>query len=69
MVSISMVFYIRRKGSDRQNRIYLEYRTHLQQRVHRAQDWLTSHREVPGSERTAYGEQIVVTVSRQFGQQ
>jgi transcriptional regulator GlxA family with amidase domain len=42
MYAREMVFYIRRAGSDRQNGIYLEYRTRLHQGVHGVQDWLTS---------------------------
>ncbi|MFL6235690.1 MAG: GlxA family transcriptional regulator [Thermoanaerobaculia bacterium] len=40
-----MVVYIRRDGSQRQNSIYLDYRTHLHPGVHRMQDWLVAHPE------------------------
>ena len=39
-VARELVVYLRRDGGHGQSSIYLEYRTHLQPRVHRAQDWL-----------------------------
>ena len=42
-VARELVVYLRRDGSHGQSSIYLEYRTHLQPRVHRAQDWLIEH--------------------------
>jgi transcriptional regulator GlxA family with amidase domain len=38
-----MVVYVRRDGSQRQQSIYLEYRTHLHPGIHRVQDWLIAH--------------------------
>lgn len=46
-VAREMVLYIRRNGAEPQHSIYLEYRTHLHQGVHRAQDWLISHVSEP----------------------
>lgn len=40
-----MVVYVRRDGAHRQESVYLDYRGHLNQGVHRAQDYLTSHPE------------------------
>ncbi|MEO8715573.1 MAG: AraC family transcriptional regulator, partial [Acetobacteraceae bacterium] len=42
-VARELVVYLRRDGSHGQSSIYLEYRTHLQPRVHHAQDWLVEH--------------------------
>ncbi len=42
-VARELVVYLRRDGRHGQSSIYLEYRTHLQPRVHRAQDWLIEH--------------------------
>ena len=40
-VAREMVIYIRRDGSQQQQSVYLEYRTHLHPGIHRVQDWLT----------------------------
>ncbi len=40
-----MVVYIRRDGGQRQNSVYLDYRTHLHPGIHRVQDWLIAHPE------------------------
>ena len=42
-VARELVIYMRRDGSQSQVSVYLEYRTHLHQGVHRVQDWLASH--------------------------
>jgi len=42
-VAREMVVYIRRDGTEEQQSIYLDYRTHLHPGVHRVQDWLTRH--------------------------
>jgi transcriptional regulator GlxA family with amidase domain len=42
-VAREMVVYLRRDGTHRQTSVYLEYRTHLHQGVHRVQDWLLGH--------------------------
>jgi transcriptional regulator GlxA family with amidase domain len=38
-----LVVYLRRSGLDRQVSSYLEYRSHLDPRVHQIQDWLGEH--------------------------
>lgn len=38
-----LVVYMRRDGSQRQESIFLDYRTHLHPGVHRVQDWLVAH--------------------------
>jgi transcriptional regulator GlxA family with amidase domain len=40
-----MVVYIRRDGGQRQNSVYLDFRTHLHPGIHRVQDWLVAHPE------------------------
>jgi transcriptional regulator GlxA family with amidase domain len=40
-----MVVYLRRDGSHRQQSVYLDYRNHINQGVHRVQDWLSAHPE------------------------
>jgi transcriptional regulator GlxA family with amidase domain len=40
-----MVVYIRRDGGQRQQSVYLDYRTHLHIGIHRVQDWLVAHPE------------------------
>ena len=42
-VAREMVVYRRRNGDDAQESIFLSYRTHLNEGVHRVQDWLISH--------------------------
>ena len=44
-VAREIVVYLRRDGSQSQNSIYLEHRTHLHPGVHRVQDWLIAHPE------------------------
>lgn len=39
-VAREMVVYLRRDGSQQQESIYLDYRTHLHPGVHRVQDWI-----------------------------
>jgi transcriptional regulator GlxA family with amidase domain len=42
-VAREMVVYLRRDGSQRQQSVYLEFRTHLHRGVHQVQDWLIQH--------------------------
>ncbi|MFI5197018.1 MAG: GlxA family transcriptional regulator [Thermoanaerobaculia bacterium] len=44
-VAREMVVYIRRSGEQRQASIYLDYRTHVNNAVHRVQDFLVTHPE------------------------
>jgi transcriptional regulator GlxA family with amidase domain len=39
-VAREMVVYLRRDGTEQQESVYLDYRTHLQPGVHRVQDWI-----------------------------
>lgn len=42
-VAREMVIYIRRNGSTPQRSVYLNYRTHLNEKVHEVQDWLIAN--------------------------
>lgn len=42
-VAREMVVYLRRDGAQEQSSVYLDYRTHLDPGVHRAQDWIVQH--------------------------
>ncbi|MGH9869800.1 MAG: GlxA family transcriptional regulator [Candidatus Polarisedimenticolia bacterium] len=42
-VAREMVVYIRRNGDRDQTSIYLDYRSHLDEGIHRVQDWLAAH--------------------------
>jgi transcriptional regulator GlxA family with amidase domain len=42
-VAREMVVYLRRDGSQMQQSIYLDHRSHLHPGVHRVQDWLVTH--------------------------
>src|SRR6201999_2870126 len=42
-VAREMVVYIRRDGSESQESIYLQYRSHLNDDIHRIQDWMIRH--------------------------
>lgn len=44
-VAREMVVYIRRDGSQRQESIYVDYRTHIDPSVHAVQDWLIANPE------------------------
>jgi transcriptional regulator GlxA family with amidase domain len=44
-----MVVYLRRDGSHHQGSVYLDHRGHLNQGVHRVQDWLAAHPERPAA--------------------
>jgi transcriptional regulator GlxA family with amidase domain len=44
-VAREMVVYIRRDGSQKQQSVYLDYRTHLHPGIHRVQDHLVRHPE------------------------
>jgi transcriptional regulator GlxA family with amidase domain len=48
-VAREMVVYLRRDGSQRQQSIYLDYRSHLHPGVHRVQDWLLAHAAQPAT--------------------
>ena len=53
-IAKEVVIYFRRSASDPQLSIFLQYRNHLDQRVHNAQDYLTSHlAEAPTAEELA----------------
>lgn len=42
-VAREMVVYIRRDGSQKQESVYLDYRTHIDPAIHALQDWLIAH--------------------------
>ncbi len=42
-VARALVVYLRRDGTHLQMSVYLDYRTHLNLTVHRAQDWIQAH--------------------------
>ena len=42
-VAREMVVYLRRDGSQEQESVYLDFRTHLHPGVHRVQDWIVRH--------------------------
>lgn len=42
-VSHELVIYMRRNGLEPQKSVYLEYRNHVHNGVHRVQDWLVEH--------------------------
>jgi transcriptional regulator GlxA family with amidase domain len=67
-VARQMVIYLRRNGSQRQQSIYLEYRSHLHPAVHQVQDWLTEHATEPTSlvELAAIAQMSVRHFSRAF---
>jgi len=44
-VAREMVVYLRRSGEREQVSPYLDYRTHLHDGIHRAQDWIVTHPE------------------------
>jgi transcriptional regulator GlxA family with amidase domain len=44
-VAREMVVYVRRTGDREQMSVFLEYRTHMNEGVHRVQDWLIAHPE------------------------
>lgn len=48
-VAREMVVYVRRDGSQRQQSIYTEFRTHLNAGVHRVQDWLVRNPAIDAS--------------------
>jgi transcriptional regulator GlxA family with amidase domain len=48
-VAREIVVYLRRNGLEQQQSIYLDYRTHLHEGVHRVQDWLVQHPEKKSS--------------------
>ena len=45
LVAREMVMYLRRNGEQEQESIYLKYRTHLNDAIHRVQDWIVTHPE------------------------
>jgi transcriptional regulator GlxA family with amidase domain len=42
-VAREMVVYIRRDGMQKQDSVYLDYRTHIDPAIHAVQDWLVAH--------------------------
>jgi transcriptional regulator GlxA family with amidase domain len=42
-VAREMVVYIRRDGTQKQDSVYLDYRTHIDPAIHAVQDWLIAH--------------------------
>jgi transcriptional regulator GlxA family with amidase domain len=48
-VAREMVVYIRRDGAQKQDSVYLDYRTHIDPAIHTVQDWLIAH---PGEHST-----------------
>jgi transcriptional regulator GlxA family with amidase domain len=48
-VAREMVVYLRRDGSQQQESVYLDYRTHLNPGVHRVQDWIVRHPAKPAT--------------------
>src|SRR5205807_5716197 len=42
-VAREMVIYLRRNGTQTQQSVYLDFRSHLDPSVHMVQDWLASH--------------------------
>ncbi len=44
-VAREIVVYLRRGGESAQTSVFLDFRTHLNPGIHRAQDWLASHLE------------------------
>jgi transcriptional regulator GlxA family with amidase domain len=42
-VAREMVVYIRRDGTQKQESVYLDYRTHIDPAIHAVQDWLIAH--------------------------
>ena len=44
-IAREMVVYIRRDGSEPQESIYLQYRSHLNNSIHTIQDWMIRHIE------------------------
>lgn len=48
-VARQLVVYLRRSGLERQVSVHLRYRSHLDPRVHKVQDWLAQHTSEPAS--------------------
>lgn len=44
-VAREMVIYLRRNGFEKQQSVFLDYRTHLYEGIHKVQDWLIQHPE------------------------
>lgn len=67
-VARELVVYVRRDGSRDQRSVFLAYRTHLHQGVHRVQDWLVAHPgENPGlAELAAIAEMSPRNLTRRF---
>lgn len=54
-IAKEVVIYFRRSASDPQLSIFLQYRNHLDQRIHNVQDYLTHHlSDAPTAEELAY---------------
>lgn len=67
-VAREIVVYLRRDGSHQQTSVYLDYRTHLDPAVHRAQDWMVQHpnRRVTVEELAELAGMSVRTLTRAF---
>jgi transcriptional regulator GlxA family with amidase domain len=63
-----MVVYLRRDGNHRPESVYLDYRNHINQGVHRVQDWLSIHPEHAASlpELAEIAAMSVRSLTRQF---
>jgi transcriptional regulator GlxA family with amidase domain len=47
ILTLTPSVYIRRDGQHAQSSVYLDYRTHLNPTVHKAQEWLLAHYSEP----------------------
>lgn len=69
-VAREMVVYIRRDGSEAQDSIYLQYRSHVNDDIHAIQDWIVRH--LPEKIRVQQLAELVYTsprnLTRQFKQ-
>ncbi len=67
-VAREIVVYMRRNNTDRQQTIYLDYRTHFNPSIHRVQDHIISHpSENPGlAELASVGNTSVRSLTRMF---
>ncbi|QBD76402.1 helix-turn-helix domain-containing protein [Ktedonosporobacter rubrisoli] len=63
-----LVVYMRRNGSQAQESLYLQYRTHLNPSVHKVQDHLISHIAEPGtlSDLARIGQMSIRSLTRSF---
>lgn len=68
LVAREMVVYIRRDGAHQQESVSLDFRGHLNEGVHRIQDWLTTHPQdrVPLSKLARLAAMSIRSLTRQF---